>query len=218
MSLDKVADHTKKCSAVENHEDLIRHAAPMLSNLNPKVAQKYIAIAAYKYLTERFDIEIDKNHMAVWAEDILEDYPDLRTVEIKRIIKRMTKGAVYNRIDVNTLNLAVQEYYQERSEAIARERERIHHNRKHIDQSAVKGQNVVTETGKDLVEAPNWFRDRTQELLKTFPKKIDRPEHRQHKARKQEEDIEGVVERREIGKQLAREQADMIRRRSNQDF
>lgn len=151
LTLSDLSSHLRALTPVRDHADLVGHPSPMLRSLDHDTAVAYAAAVAFKDCTARFNIPVEKVHCMTWAEDLIEDHPDLKAIEIRRIIKHMSKGQVYNRIDVNVLHTATERYMQERNEAMAAERERRH--------QQVKAQPVINTSG-----APDWFRQRTQEV------------------------------------------------------
>lgn len=123
-------------------KDLLIHPSPKLNRLPEQESKAYLAVVAAKMISALFQVtKIPTNEMLeLWAEMILEDFEDLRIVEIKQIFKRAVRQTskdkkVYDRIDVQTMYGWVQDYYRETQEVIVVARENYHSNlKKEADQ------------------------------------------------------------------------------------
>lgn len=155
MPLKDLAQSISSMPPVRVPSDIIGHQSPSLIQVDRDTAAAYIAAAAYKELTARYSIPVEMDHCRVWADDMIDRYPSLRLAEIRSIIRHMATIPLFNRIDVQILTQAADQYYRYRTAEIADIREREHQNRK------VKG---IGDTEKIFVAAPDYFKERTKEL------------------------------------------------------
>ena len=179
--LPTLAAALKDMPEVVAHVDLVGHPSPRLHDVPTALSVAYTAQVAYKYCTARFSVPVEKIHCTVWAEDLVTDHPKIKLIEIKRIIKHMSRMPNFNRIDVNVLHQATQDYLSE--------------SRKSINE-ARRMQRHEYDTSKSI-EVPDWFRERTQQVLASMARKGDALSREAFEQRRKEMNA-AVLERQQI--------------------
>ena len=107
---------------------LFMHPAPRLDKFPKMMMIDFIALEAGKYILKYFSIDNtpDLESLRDYADLVLEDFGDMRIIEIKEIFRRAVKETVYNRIDVNVLFQWTAKYYARRAEYVSIQREQYH--------------------------------------------------------------------------------------------
>jgi hypothetical protein len=156
----KIAEMTKAMTYPKDRRQLFRHPAPRIAKFDRDVSIKYLTIVAAKMVGMLYEVNKVPNSEAfeLWSEMILEDFPDLRTVEIKEIFKQSAKMQNYNRIDVQIMYDWVKSYYADREEIIAAAREQYHRELKAESDQSWSG----------AVQVPQAFIDRTNQLEREY--------------------------------------------------
>ena len=156
----KIAEITKAMTYPQDQRQLFRHPAPRIAKYDRDVSIKYLTLVAAKMVGMLYEVNKVPSAEAfeLWAEMIIEDFPDLRTIEIKEIFKRSIKKQNYNRIDVQIMYDWVKSYYADREEVIAAAREQHHRQLKAETDQAWSG----------AVQVPQAFIDRTDQLEREY--------------------------------------------------
>lgn len=126
-AIEILEDH-KTYAPIQVHSDYLGHPSPMIMALDKETVVKIIKVAVLKYsrLLWNFERNISEGQSELFAEWLLTEYPDIRIIELKRIMEHIAKGQVFSSIDPATLMRGTIDYYEESREAIAIEREKRH--------------------------------------------------------------------------------------------
>lgn len=114
---------------VYNPVDLINHPSAQIRHIEPEKAKQFINGICLKAITLRFDIPIKKEIIEQWSKDLVEaihagEYRDMKLVEIKTLLRRMSKSTIYRRIDANVLTNELDSYWEERCQIVYNEKRR----------------------------------------------------------------------------------------------
>lgn len=124
----EILEAHKSFPPLKAHCEYVGHPSPMLCALDKETAVKIIKIAVLKYsrLLWNFERNISEDQGELFAGWLLDEYQDIKIIELKRIMEHIAKGQVFSSIDPATLMRGTIDYYEQSREAIAIEREKRH--------------------------------------------------------------------------------------------